>query len=116
MTIKIPVEENRPFYGKFWPKGVPHQLDYDYSWTINDMLEDTVKKFPNDPVKAWVSLKPEHAGTITEKELHAWCFENITHWKAPKYLKIIDQISKNIIGKVQRRFLQKNDPLYEKKE
>ena len=50
MTIKFLVDENRPFYGKFWPgEGVPHQLDYDYSWTLNDLLEDAVKKFPNDP-------------------------------------------------------------------
>ena len=49
MTIKFPVDENRPFYkSKFWAEGVPHQLDYDYSWTLNDMLEDTVKRFPND--------------------------------------------------------------------
>ena len=59
MTIKFPVEENRPFYGKFWPEGVPTQLDYDYSWTLNDLLEDSVKRFPNDPViwflDTWVS-------------------------------------------------------------
>jgi len=84
------------------------------------VLEVAVAGLPDkktgEAVKAWVSLKPEHIGKITEEELHAWCLENITHWKAPKYLEIIDQIPKNIIGKVQRRFLQENDPLYEKKE
>ncbi|MHA1512177.1 MAG: AMP-binding protein, partial [Promethearchaeota archaeon] len=62
MTIKFPVDENRPFYGKFWPGDeVPHQLDYDYSWTLNDLLEDAVKKFPNDTViwflDTWVTFK-----------------------------------------------------------
>ena len=84
------------------------------------VLEVAVAGLPDkktgEAVKAWVSLKPEQIGTITEEELHTWCLENITHWKAPKYLAIIDQIPKNIIGKVQRRFLQENDPLYEKKE
>ena len=54
MTIKFPVDENRPFYGEFWPKGVPKQLDYDFSWSLNDLLEEAVKKFPNDHV-IWLS-------------------------------------------------------------
>jgi len=61
MTIKFPVDEKRPFYGKFWPEGVPHQLDYDYSWSLNDLLEESVKKYPNDPfiwfLDTWVTYQ-----------------------------------------------------------
>ncbi|MHA1886968.1 MAG: AMP-binding protein [Promethearchaeota archaeon] len=59
MTTKFKVDENRPFYGKFWPKGVPHQLDYDYSLTLGKMLDDAVAKYSNDPaiwfLDSWVS-------------------------------------------------------------
>ncbi|MHA1618684.1 MAG: AMP-binding protein, partial [Promethearchaeota archaeon] len=62
MTIKYKVSEDRPFYkGKFWPKGVPHQLDYDYSLTVGRMLEETAAKYPDDPVMwfldGWTSYK-----------------------------------------------------------
>lgn len=59
MTLKYEVSEDRPFYGKFWPKGVPHQLDYDYSLTLGRMLDETAAKYPNDPaiwfLDSWVS-------------------------------------------------------------
>lgn len=84
------------------------------------VLEVAVAGLPDkktgEAVKAWVSLKPNEVGTITEKELLSWCEENMARWKCPKYLDIINQIPKNIIGKVQRRLLQENDPLYEKSE
>ncbi|MCK5342231.1 MAG: AMP-binding protein, partial [Candidatus Heimdallarchaeota archaeon] len=59
MTIKYKVNEKRPFYGKFWPKGVPHQLDYDYNLTVGAMFDKAVKKFSKDPaiwfLSTWVS-------------------------------------------------------------
>jgi len=50
MVVKFPVDENRPFYGKFWPKGMPHQLDYDYSLTIADLLDNAASKWAKDKV------------------------------------------------------------------
>jgi acyl-coenzyme A synthetase/AMP-(fatty) acid ligase len=38
----------------------------------------------------------------------------MTHYKRPYYIEIISEIPKNLIGKVQRRILQVNDPLYTK--
>ena len=63
-------------------------------------------------VKAWVVLKP--GATVTSEELLAWAQENFTKWKCPKYIDIIDEIPKNLIGKVQRRSLQEADPLFKK--
>jgi acyl-coenzyme A synthetase/AMP-(fatty) acid ligase len=36
----------------------------------------------------------------------------MTHYKRPYYVEIIDEVPKNVIGKVQRRILQINDPVY----
>lgn len=50
MTIKFPVDEDRPFFSSpFWPIGVPHQLDINFSLSIADMLQQSVQKYPNDP-------------------------------------------------------------------
>ncbi|MFW9866592.1 MAG: AMP-binding protein [Candidatus Thorarchaeota archaeon] len=64
--------------------------------------------------KAWVTLKPEYVGKITEEELIAWTEKNMTKWKCPAIIEFIDEVPKNILGKVQRRVLQEADPLYKK--
>ncbi|MBU1536940.1 AMP-binding protein, partial [Myxococcota bacterium] len=63
-------------------------------------------------IKAWVVLYPEMVGKITEEELKAWCKENITHYKVPRYIEFIDEVPKNMVGKILRRVLKENDPVY----
>ncbi len=66
-----------------------------------------------EAVKAWVALKPGE--TATPEEIMAWAKENITDWKVPKYIDIIAEVPKNVLGKIQRRVLQESDPLFKKK-
>lgn len=63
-------------------------------------------------IKAWVELKSEAQGTITPEELKEWCHKNLTKWKCPTQIELIDEVPKNVLGKVQRRALQEADPLY----
>ncbi|MHA1489245.1 MAG: AMP-binding protein [Promethearchaeota archaeon] len=65
--------------------------------------------------KAWVDIKPEYKGKITEDELKAWMEENLTKWKCPALIEFIDEVPKSILGKVQRRVLQEADPLWKSK-
>jgi long-chain acyl-CoA synthetase len=84
------------------------------------VLEVAVAGLPDaktgEAVKAWVALKPEFVGTITSEELMAWTLENLTRWKCPKYLDIIDEVPKTNVGKIMRRTLQEADPLFVKKD
>ena len=64
--------------------------------------------------KAWVALKPEYKGKITEQQLIDWTEKNMTKWKCPAIIEFIDEVPKNIMGKVQRRVLQEADPLFKK--
>ncbi len=63
-------------------------------------------------IKAWVVLRPERRGSISPEQLKAWCQENMTHYKVPSYVEFIDELPKNLIGKVQRRQLQEADPIF----
>jgi len=63
-------------------------------------------------IKAWVALEPEYSGKITEQELIEWAKENMTRWKVPTQIEFIPEVPKNVLGKVQRRALQEEDPLY----
>ncbi|MFX0033039.1 MAG: AMP-binding protein [Candidatus Hodarchaeota archaeon] len=64
--------------------------------------------------KAWVSIKADYLGKVTEQDIIKWAEENMTHWKIPKYIEFVGEIPKNILGKVQRRVLQEADQLYNK--
>ena len=64
-------------------------------------------------VKAWVDIV--QGSTLTPEKIVAWAQENMTHYKRPNLVEIIDEIPKNIIGKVQRRVLQINDPIWKEK-
>jgi len=79
-----------------------------------DISEVAVAGLPDmktgEAVKAWVALKP--GAKVTPDEIITWSKENITEWKCPKYVEIVSEIPKNMIGKVQRRALQENDPLF----
>lgn len=63
-------------------------------------------------IKVWVVLRPEFKGKITEKELLEWAKQNMTHYKVPKLLEFRDDLPKTLVGKVMRRTLQEEDPIY----
>ncbi len=65
-------------------------------------------------IKAWIVLKPEFAGKITVEEILAWCKENMTHYKVPRQVEFRESIPKNLVGKVLRRELREQDPLWQK--
>jgi long-chain acyl-CoA synthetase len=80
------------------------------------VLECAVAGLPDpklgESVKAWVALRPEFVGKVTPEELLKWSHENITSWKAPKVIEIVNELPKSIVGKILRRVLQEADPVY----
>ena len=58
-------------------------------------------------IKAFISLKPEYQGKVTEADLMKWCQENISPYKYPRQLEIVPELPKSVIGKILRRELRK---------
>ncbi|TXT66953.1 MAG: Long-chain-fatty-acid--CoA ligase [Promethearchaeota archaeon] len=79
-----------------------------------EISEAAVAGIPNEEfgeaVKAWVELT--EGSTLTPEEIKKWAEDNMTHYKRPYHVEIVTEVPKNLIGKVQRRILQVNDPLY----
>ncbi|GAB4297668.1 MAG: long-chain fatty acid--CoA ligase [Myxococcota bacterium] len=73
-------------------------------------------KDTGERIKAWVVLRNEWKGKITEEELKAWCKENLTHYKVPSYIEFREDLPKSLVGKVLRRVLQEQDPLFIEKQ
>jgi long-chain acyl-CoA synthetase len=81
-------------------------------------LEVAVSGLP-DPeageiIKAWMVLRPEFKGKVTPEAIVEWAKQNFTHYKVPRYVEFIDELPKTMVGKVLRRVLQENDPIYKK--
>jgi len=65
-----------------------------------------------EAIKAWVVLKNDWKGKITTEQLLAWCKDNMTHYKVPRYIEFKDDLPKTLVGKVLRRELQEADPIW----
>lgn len=82
-----------------------------------EISEAAVAGLPHDQtgeiVKAWVEVTPD--STLTPKDIKEWAANNMTHYKRPELVEIIKTVPKNVIGKVQRRVLQINDPIWKEK-
>lgn len=59
-------------------------------------------------VKVFVVKKD---ASLTEDELKAFCKENMTSYKCPKYIEFKDELPKSNVGKILRRILRENDPM-----
>ena len=66
----------------------------------------------NEIIKVWVSVKD--GSDLTPESLKAWCKENMTHYKVPQLIEFRNEIPKTLVGKVMRRTLQEEDPIYKK--
>lgn len=55
---------------------------------------------------AFVQLKPEYKGRLTELDILTWCRENMSKIKIPRQVLIIDEIPLNPLGKVAKEVLR----------
>lgn len=58
-------------------------------------------------IKAYISLKDEYKETVTREDLLEWCKANISPYKYPREIEIIDELPKTLVGKILRRELRK---------
>jgi long-chain acyl-CoA synthetase len=62
--------------------------------------------YRGEAVSAYVVLKPEARGTVTEEEMIQFCRANLSSYKAPRKVTFVDELPKTLIGKVLRRRLR----------
>jgi len=68
----------------------------------------------NEIIKAWVVLKSNYQDKVTTDQIRAWAKENLTFYKVPTHVELIDELPKTMVGKVLRRVLQEKDPIWKK--
>jgi acyl-CoA synthetase (AMP-forming)/AMP-acid ligase II len=82
----------------------------EYLYQHPAILECAVIGVPHDyrgeDVKAFVVLKPECKGKITEEELIAWAREQMSVYKYPRSIDFRDELPKGGTGKILRKILK----------
>ncbi len=66
-------------------------------------------EYRGEDVKAFVVLKPEYVGKITEEELVAWAREQMAVYKYPRTIEFRDSLPKSGTGKILRRELKEEE-------
>ena len=90
---------------KVWPREVEEVL-----FAHPAVMEAAVIGIPDDyrgeAVKAFIVLKPDGKGKVTDKEIIAFCRERIANFKAPRSVEFVESLPKTLVGKVVRRKLR----------
>ncbi|GAB6175094.1 long-chain fatty acid--CoA ligase [Paradesulfitobacterium aromaticivorans] len=61
--------------------------------------------YRQEDVKAFITLKPEYKGQITEEDMVAWARDNMAVYKYPRQVEFRDSLPKTASGKLLRRML-----------
>jgi long-chain acyl-CoA synthetase len=90
---------------KVYPREVEELL-----FTYPGVKEAAVVGVPDDyrgeAVSAYIVLRPEAKGRVTEEEIVQFCRTNLATYKAPRKVTFVDELPKTLIGKVLRRKLR----------
>jgi len=60
-------------------------------------------------VKAFVVLRAEHQGKVTETDIIGWARENMAAYRYPRIIEFVDTLPKSGTGKIQWRQLQQRE-------
>lgn len=81
----------------------PREIE-EFLYTHPSIQEVQVFGVPDDKygeqVAAWVQIK--EGQSITEEELREFCSGQITHFKVPKYIKMVSEFPMTVTGKMQK--------------
>ena len=87
----------------------PREIE-EFLYTHPDIKEVQVFGVPDEKygeqVAAWVQLR--EGASMSEQELKAFCSGQITHFKVPKYIKMVNDFPMTVTGKMQK-FIMRDD-------
>lgn len=66
-------------------------------------------EYRGETIKAFIVLKQEARGKVSEEDIIAFGREKMAAYKAPKVVEFIDEIPKNLAGKALRRVLRERE-------
>ena len=97
----------------------PREVE-DYLYKNEHVLECAVIGVPDDKageeIKAFIALKPESRGKVSEQDIIDWAKDNMAAYKYPRLVEFRDEIPKGTANKILRRALKEEELAKRKKE
>jgi long-chain acyl-CoA synthetase len=90
---------------KVWPREVEEVL-FTHPAVREAAVVGAPDEYRGESVKAFVILKPDSKGKVTEQQIIDYCREKISKYKAPRSVVFVDELPKTLVGKVLRRKLR----------
>jgi long-chain acyl-CoA synthetase len=91
-----------------YPREVEEVL-YEHPAVVEAAVVGVPDPYRGETVKAFVVIKPEYRGKVTEKELDKFCRERLAPYKVPRIYEFRDELPKTLVGKVLRRALREEE-------
>jgi len=63
--------------------------------------------YRGETVAAFLVLKPEYRGKVTEKDIEAFCRQHLAAYKVPRIIVFRESLPKSSVGKILKRELTK---------
>jgi long-chain acyl-CoA synthetase len=90
---------------KVWPREVEDVL-YQHPGVREAAVVGVPDAYRGESVKAFVSLKADFTGRVSEQELIAFCRDRMAAYKYPRTVEFVSEIPKTVTGKFLRRALR----------
>ena len=90
---------------KVWPREVEDVL-YQHPAVREAAVVGVPDPYRGETVKAFISLRAGMEGRVTPEELVQFCRARMAAYKYPRSVEILDEVPKNLSGKVLRRELR----------
>ncbi|MBO8180538.1 MAG: long-chain fatty acid--CoA ligase [Archaeoglobus sp.] len=91
-----------------YPREVEEVL-YEHPAVVEAAVVGVPDPYRGETVKAYIVLKPEYRGKVTEQEIIQFCKERLAAYKVPKLVEFRDELPKSAVGKILRRVLREEE-------
>ncbi|NVM36155.1 MAG: AMP-binding protein [Candidatus Lokiarchaeota archaeon] len=90
---------------KVMPKEVEEKL-YEHPAVLETGVVSAPDPSIGETIKAYIALKPEYKGKVTEQDIIEWAKENMASYKYPRQIEFVTVLPRTPIGKIFRRILR----------
>jgi len=91
-----------------YPREVEEVL-YEHPAVAEAAVVGVPDPYRGETVKAFIELKPEWKGKVTEEDIIKFCKERLAPYKVPRLVEFRDELPKSLVGKVLRRVLREEE-------
>ena len=90
---------------KVMPKEVEEKL-YEYPAVLEVGVVSAPDPNIGETIKAYVALKPEYKGKVTERDIIEWSKDKMAAYKYPRQVEFVNILPRTTVGKIFRRKLR----------